>query len=129
MDGEKVDNEKSCPATSMKEWVGGAQKEGECRPCLMAPVTQWYRDELQERGRADLAEKIEKAVDAGEDVASLLDAIKAEVGEEVANRLRDFDCSAQSYSEEKGGDSDEAQPSGNRGEGSPSAGGDERAQA
>ncbi len=82
----------------MKEWV--SKEDGPtCRPCLLAPVAQWYRDELQERGITDLAQEIEQAADQLDHIglAETLDNIKGKVEPEVKNRLLEFDCLAQTY--------------------------------
>jgi G3E family GTPase len=85
---------------SMEEWVQHPSEV--CRPCLLGPVTQWYRDELQEKGLNDLAKEVEEAVDSGPVVlATKLDEVKNKVSPELKARLREFDCHAQLYREEK----------------------------
>lgn len=88
----------------MKEWVEGQSKKGECRPCLLGPVVQWYKAELVDYDKLDLASKLEKM---GEDksltplqISEELDSIKATVEEPLRERLKEFDCAVQSYDEE-----------------------------
>jgi hypothetical protein len=87
--------------TNMEEWIKQPDDKI-CRPCLLGPVTQWYRDELQENRLGELAKEVESAVDNGEvALAAKLDEIKEKVSPELKERLREFDCHAQLYKGEK----------------------------
>ena len=91
------------PLKPMKEWVKIENGDG-CRPCVLAPVASWYHSELTERGREDLAKRIEATVENldsenEEQMAKLceeMDKIKDEVDEPLRNRLLEFDCEVQS---------------------------------
>jgi G3E family GTPase len=84
----------------MATWVQQPNGDGPCRPCLLAPLTQWYMDVLRTGGRDDLAAALEGAVDGGEVVlATKLDEVKGEVSPELRARLKEFDCHAQLYKE------------------------------
>lgn len=100
---EKVEKEDPCACIiSMAAWIGEGDTEEECRSCLLAPVTQWYRDELKERGLGDLAKELETMAESSQplEVAQKLDEIRDKVPEEIRNRLKDFDCAAQVHIEE-----------------------------
>lgn len=99
--GEKED---PCACiTKMSEWMAKGDSQEECRSCLLGPVTQWYRDELQERGFTELAHDLEAMAVTGQpvEVAQKLDTIKESVPEDVRLRLKDFDCAAQIHTEEE----------------------------
>ena len=99
----KEEQEDPCACiTTMSEWMAKGDTEEECRSCLLAPVTQWYRDELKERGLGDLAQELETMAETSQplEVAQKLDEIRDKVPEEVKNRLKDFDCAAQVHIEE-----------------------------
>jgi hypothetical protein len=86
----------------MATWVQQPNGDGPCRPCLLAPVTQWYMDVLKTAGMDNLATDLEGAVDGGEiALATKLDEVKSKVPPEVSARLKEFDCHAQLY---KGGE-------------------------
>lgn len=88
----------------MAEWIKG-EEPGTCRPCMLAPVVQWYWQELKERGDEETAAQLEAEVDVleednAEQVMALckdLDEIKAAAPEELRKRLKEFDCSIQSF--------------------------------
>jgi hypothetical protein len=88
-----------CESTiDMATWVRQPNGDGPCRPCLLAPVTQWYMDILKTGGMEFLAAELEGAVDGGEEaLAAKLDEVKGKVSPEVRARLREFDCHAQLY--------------------------------
>ena len=114
MGSSPVETPTPCPAVPMKEWIAQGDEGGECRPCLLVPVTQWYISELQERGHQKEAEELVSRVEAveqgdGDEVAlaEALDSAKANAPDELAARLKEFDCAAQSWkSEEEGGELD-----------------------
>ena len=88
-------------AIDMATWVQQPSGDGLCRPCLLAPITQWYMDVLKTQGMTDLASALEGAIDGGEiALATKLDEVKSQVPAEVRARLKEFDCHAQLY---KGG--------------------------
>lgn len=94
--------EDPCACTiPLKEWMELGD-EDLCRSCMLAPLTQWYRDELVEQGLGDIAKEIEEA---GEregpvELSQKLDEIKERVSDDVKERLREFDCEAQLYTGE-----------------------------
>lgn len=96
--------ENTCPGWTMKEWLEKQEHvEGEpCRPCLLGPVAQWYYSELMENDKGQLADRLEAVVEQGEsvEIASLLDSIKDEVSPDLAERLKEFDCAAQTFRED-----------------------------
>lgn len=101
----EVEEKKKDPCAciiNMAEWMAKGDTEEECRSCLLAPVTQWYRDELKERGLGDLVNELEAMAETSQpvEIAQKLDEIRDKVPEEVRNRLRDFDCAAQVHIEE-----------------------------
>jgi hypothetical protein len=89
---------------NMGTWVQQPSGDGVCRPCLLAPVTQWYMDALSTAGLNNLAVELEGAVDGGEvALATKLDEVKSKVSPELKARLREFDCHAQLYKGEEDG--------------------------
>jgi hypothetical protein len=98
---EQKPTRKPSPCDSVIEmatWVQQPNGEGPCRPCLLAPVTQWYMDVLKTGGMEELATELERAVDGGEvELAAKLDEVKGRVSPEVRARLKEFDCHAQLY--------------------------------
>ena len=97
--------ELTCPVKlqPMAPWVEGGT-ENECRPCILGPVVQWYRDELKEKGLSEEAAALVEVADNPESsplqVCEKLDRIKDEVGEPIRERLKEFDCAAQTYEPE-----------------------------
>ena len=95
-----------CPVLlqPMEKWIGEEDSD-KCRPCLLGPVVQWYRDELREKGQSRIAEKLENlgnetSVDDPQSLLTLckeLDNIKSTVESSLRERLEDFDCAAQSF--------------------------------
>jgi len=84
---------------SMEEWIQNEDEEKECRSCLLPPVIQWYRDELQEKGLDNFASQIKIAVESGDPLlmAKKFDEIKEKVPGNVKERLKEFDCYAQMH--------------------------------
>ncbi len=104
-EAEPKQEEKPCPNLQpMAEWIKG-EAPGECRPCILTPVVQWYWQELKERGYEDIAAELQAEVDVleednAEQVMALckdLDEIKAAAPLELRQRLEEFDCSIQSF--------------------------------
>jgi hypothetical protein len=104
-DPEQIESETEnvCVNTvPMGEWL--KQESPDCRPCLMGPVVDWYVGELEEQGKPELAGELKQVVDEIQDesevakVGEKMDAIKEAVGEgELRDRLREFDCTVQTY--------------------------------
>ena len=89
-----------CPRLPMAEFL--EQHPEVCQPCIVAPASQWYHDELNERGQRDLADKVEQLATGGVmEIAKLLDEIKGRVDESTRLRLKEFDCATQTMSLEK----------------------------
>jgi hypothetical protein len=92
----------NCPITlkPMAEWVSEEDTE-KCRPCLLAPVTQWYRTELTDAKKQDqvklLDETILKEKAEALQICQVLDRIKDEVEGSLRERLKDFDCAVQTF--------------------------------
>jgi len=86
----------------MAEWIQNGGDSEECRPCLLPPVIQWYRDELQEKGLGNLARQIKTVVKKGDPllIAKRFDEIKEKVPDDVKERLKEFDCYAQTHKPE-----------------------------
>jgi len=101
-----MSEESKCPVElkPMEKWVQEG-KEGECRPCQLGVVAQWYNDELKDQGEKQKAANLEKIaeetdVNNMEQVLTLckeFDTIKKTVEEPLRERLKDFDCACQSY--------------------------------
>ena len=90
----------------MKEWI--SEDTPQCRPCLLGVVTSWYRDVLEESGMLAKARQLEDRAETLDPLplCEELDKIKEEVPEEVRVQLRNFDCAAQTYDFQEGGDTD-----------------------
>lgn len=81
----------------MAEWIREDPASG-CRPCNLAAVLPLYRDALATGGYAQLAQEVEALAGREvqpEEVAGLLDAIKAQVSPTIRNELLALDCLAQ----------------------------------
>jgi len=88
-----------CPNISMEEWIQNEHESAECRSCLLPPIIQWYRNELQEKGLDNLADEIKIEVEGGDPLlmAKKFDEIKERVPDDLKSRLKEFDCYAQTY--------------------------------
>ncbi len=105
---EKVEKT-TCPVElkPLEEWVrdGDPDDPENCRPCLLAPVAQWYDEELREQGRPDLAKKIADVAEVldvadTEGVLTLcreMDNIKTVVEGPLRERLEEFDCAVEAF--------------------------------
>jgi len=91
-------NDPCADCISMTEWIQ-QEDDSKCRSCLLPPVIQWYRDELQEKGLDNLADEIKIEVENGDPllIAKRFDEIKEKVPSDVKERLKEFDCYAQTY--------------------------------
>lgn len=74
-----------------------------CRPCLLPPLIQWYMEELREKGFDNFADEIKTVVEGGDPLlmAEKFDEVKEKVPDNVKQRLREFDCYAQTYKYEE----------------------------
>jgi hypothetical protein len=93
----------------MKDWIQEEDPKKDhptyCRPCMLAPVVQWYRDTLKEQGKPEMAIDLEKTVNQSDGTADeialticeKLDTIKESVEDTLRERLKDFDCAAQAF--------------------------------
>lgn len=92
-----------CPVElkPMKDWVEEEDPNGICRECLLGPVLQWYRDELNEKGHTVFVKELDELTRQAElfplQLCEEFDKIKNEVEEPLRERLLEFDCAAQSY--------------------------------
>jgi hypothetical protein len=105
-EGVTVENTDVCSCTvPMAEWVKKDDKV--CHPCLIGPVVQWYKETLEERGKADLANDLMKTVDEHGDteiepICAKLDDIKEKAGDDkLKARLREFDCEVQNFAKQQ----------------------------
>ena len=98
--------EKKCPVEikPMAVWVQEKDPKGICRDCLLAPVLQWYREELNEKGYSKFTEELDKIARVAEvlplQLCEEFDKIKSEVEASLRERLEEFDCAAQAYEPE-----------------------------
>ena len=96
-------NEKKClvELKPMAAWVQEEDPKGICRDCLLGPVLQWYREELNEKGYTKFTEELDTIARAAEvlplQLCEELDKIKSEVEGSLRERLEEFDCAAQAY--------------------------------
>lgn len=92
-----VDEAKCQP---LQEWIQGGN-EKECRSCVLAIVTPWYRDALQKHGLTEEARTLERMAESSEpvQVARALDEVKSRVPSELQQTLRHYDCVAQQVEE------------------------------
>ena len=85
----------------MKAWVQEEDPRGICRECLLGPVLQWYRDELNAKGYTKFVDELNQITHEAEvlplTLCEKLDSIKGEVEESLRERLEEFDCAAQTY--------------------------------
>ena len=85
----------------MATWVQEEDPKGICRECLLAPVLQWYREALNEKGYSKFTEELNSIARAAEvlplQLCETFDKIKGEVEEPLRERLEEFDCAAQAY--------------------------------
>ena len=96
----------NCPIElkPMEKWVQEDDPKL-CRPCMLGPVTRWYIEELTEQGHKEAAEEIKKTADETntDNIESVLtlcrkfDNVKDQVEEPLRERLKDFDCAAQTF--------------------------------
>ena len=95
--------EKKCPVElkPMKVWVQEEDPRGICRECLLGPVLQWYRDELNSKGYTKFVDELNQIAHEAEvlplTLCEKLDSIKDAVEESLRERLEEFDCTAQAY--------------------------------
>lgn len=98
-----VEESPKCPVElkPMEKWVGEEDTK-QCRPCLLGPVVQWYADELKERGKVAVANRLTKTAEESDPLTLCreLDNIKNEVEEPLRERLKDFDCAVQAFKDE-----------------------------
>ncbi len=98
-----MSEEGKCPIElkPMAAWVQEKDPKGICRDCLLAPVLQWYREELAEKGYSKFTEKLDTIARAAEvlplQLCEEFDKIKSEVEKSLRERLEEFDCAAQTY--------------------------------
>jgi hypothetical protein len=100
-----MENKKAnvCPIklTPMAEWIKTPSVNGNCKPCFLGPVSQWYVTELEERGLSDLAKDLTNFIethdfeDGVEEICKQFDKIKEVAEDSLRERLLDFDCEVQ----------------------------------
>jgi hypothetical protein len=86
---------------SIEDWVNRGEQNGNCPPCLIKPLASYYVGVLEEAHLADKAESLKSVFEAGDilTIAQTMDKIKSEVESELKEKLKDFDCMAQSFKE------------------------------
>jgi len=95
--------EEKCPVElkPMATWVQEEDPKGICRECLLAPVLQWYREELNEKGYSKFTEELDTIARTAAvlplQLCEAFDKIKSEVEKSLRERLEEFDCAAQAY--------------------------------
>lgn len=95
-----------CPVElkPMSAWIKEEDPRGICRECLLGPVLQWYRDELNEKGHKKFVSELDDLARQAEvlplQLCETFDKIKGEVEEPLRERLEEFDCAAQAYEPE-----------------------------
>ncbi len=93
---EQVQEPMACPNLTMQEWYAQVQAKDTtaCIPCAVPPLASWYYQELEGAGLRHQMERLELAAATGDvvDVLGAMDAIKAEVSEDLRERLKEFDC-------------------------------------
>ena len=95
-----------CPVDlkPMKDWIEEEDPKGVCRSCLLPPVLQWYRDELNEKGYPKFVNQLDEIAHAADvlplQLCEKFDTIKEAVEESLRERLKEFDCAAQAYEPE-----------------------------
>ena len=102
-----AETKRQCPQFTMEEWIRQEDPKKDdpeqCRPCRLGVTSSWYFNELQDRGRKDLAEKLEQVVMKEDDpempltLCKEFDRIKDVVEVPLRERLKDFDCATQSF--------------------------------
>ena len=98
--------EEKCPVQlkPMATWIKEEDPRGICRECLLAPILQWYRDELKDKGHNGFVRNLDEIARAAEvlplQLCEEFDKIKGEVEESLRERLEEFDCAAQAYEPE-----------------------------
>lgn len=81
----------------MQEWIQEPD-EANCRPCMLAPVASWYHQELTDQGRTELADELKASTENDPlTICGVLDSIKDRVEEPLRERLKEFDCLAQTF--------------------------------
>ena len=80
------------------QWVD-EEEEGNCHPCLVAPLSSYYLGTLEKAGEIEKVDRL-KSIYEGGDVLTIcreLDKLKKEVGDDLRKKLEDLDCYVQSY--------------------------------
>ena len=80
------------------KWVEDKEVEG-CPPCLIAPLSSYYLNTLEEAGETKLAAELKQVFEEGDvlTISKKLDMIKIDVGEALRKQLRNLDCFAQTF--------------------------------
>jgi len=104
---EVLEDKRQCPEFTMDEWIrqdDPLKDDPEyCRPCRLGVTANWYFNELQDQGRKDLAENLERLATNEDDpempltLCKEFDRIKTVVEEPLRERLKDFDCATQAF--------------------------------
>jgi len=98
--------EGKCPVElkPMATWVQEEDPKGICRECLLGPVLQWYREELNKKGHQKFVSELDDIAHQAEllplQLCEEFDKIKNEVEEPLRERLEEFDCATQAYKPE-----------------------------
>lgn len=88
---------------SVEDWLRRGDKDGNCPSCLLAPLASYYVGVLEDHGEKGKARELQEAFEQGNGltIAQTMDKIKKEVGGELLEELKDYDCYAQSFKEDE----------------------------
>ena len=98
--GELDDFQCRIKVRPVKDWFNDpVVTEGNCPPCLIAPLSSYYLGALEAAGEKAMANELKQSFVDGDilTIVQKLDTIKASVGKELSNKLRNLDCFAQSF--------------------------------
>lgn len=96
-DSESHEEKKS---ESMEDWIKNdpdPDSPDQCRPCALPIALAWYKEELKEQGRDDLAEELKNTGLSSDHLttAKEMDNIKDAVDTKLKERLLEFDATTQ----------------------------------
>jgi len=88
----------SCELKPMAEWVKLEDPE-QCHECILKPIAEYYLSDLTAAGAKEQIDILNEAWESGEPekVGEAFDKIKEQVGPKLQERLKTYDCFAQTY--------------------------------
>jgi hypothetical protein len=91
----------------MEAWLSEDQ-EGLCKPCVLPVALAWYSEALEEQGQGPMADSLKALANDPSiqplQLAQELDRIKATVPSDLAQYLKELDCTVQVNAEELEGE-------------------------